>query len=479
MIVKLKKFSAINLSKEIEVVVFGEHEGISKNKSEAIQLDVNKHIISRLVNFGEDLYYYFEPEYIETEWKDMISVHYINTSYMTKGTVMRVHLFSTDYVSNENYLGFFSLRTIDDIDMMLSYIYPNWENITFDTDQSCYLMTYHKVIHLCGIELNIYTYPLFAQDTAVTSCSQASIISMSNYLKGKYNYPHIRILDINNCYTYGRKKMFPTLGLDPFQMLEIFDANGIPVDYQLCENKKIEEVRAHIDYCVESALPVMLGVHISGGSQDSEHVLQIIGHTYGDDKKQYIIYDDSGYYIGIKEDGAKSKGSSFTTIISWDKLKELLVESETHECGFIMYPLHEKIYILYNHMAKYHFRSCERMLYSSVKGAIIKAKRILIVDNNIVKEFLARTYLDDDNMEEANEEVRRYHERIVEQVNLIVPRNLPHYLWVLEVERDNGNKFLFFADPTFNPSTRKNIFINFIPIPTMESFSLLKCLNKK
>ena len=110
-----------------------------------------------------DRYFIFEEDYIETEWKDMISIHYINTSYHVQNTVMRIHIFSNNEISETSYIGFFTLRKIDEPRFMLSYIYPNWTNI-YCNSKRFHVMKYRKAIHIAGHELTLYTYPLFVQD---------------------------------------------------------------------------------------------------------------------------------------------------------------------------------------------------------------------------------------------------------------------------------------------------------------------------
>ena len=347
------EFNASNLGESIKKVVDFNTED-KRNLANSIQ----KYLHPRLNIFCNQntIYYIFENEYIETEWKDMISVHYINTTYRSKGTVMRVHLGQEQNLKSDSYLGFFTLRNIDDVELMLSYIYPNWKNLLSKLTEESYFMTYKKKVHICGTELDMYTYPLYVQDSAVTSCSHASMISMSKYLKGKYNYQNIRIFDINDSYSYGRKKIYPTMGLDPLQMLEILDTNGISVDYKTYSDKMQGAVQAHIDFCIESAMPVLLGIHIKGADNEvAEHVIQIVGHTLNDNgQKNYIIYDDSGYYIAQKYN-AENSIASFIDIVTWEEIQKLLSEEDDYECGFIMYPLHEKIYVLYDELMKRHF----------------------------------------------------------------------------------------------------------------------------
>lgn len=462
-----KEFCAPNLGADImEVVSFDSEE------RESLVPDIQKYIIPRLKIFcGQTtIYYIFENEYIETEWKDMISVHYIDTSYQTKRTVMRVHLFRREEMCEEAYLGFFTLRSINDVDLMLSYVYPNWKNIASDLSEKSYIMTYKKSVHICGTELHMYTYPLYVQDSAVTSCSHASMIAMSKYLKGKYHYQCIRIFDMNDSYTYGKKKIYPTLGLDPLQMLEILDSNGIFVDYKTYSDAMQKAVKAHIDFCIESAMPVLLGIHIKNQGEVAEHVIQIVGHTLNPEgEKNYIIYDDSGYYTSYRN---HVKAGSFVDIITWKEMKQLLSEGKDYECGFIMYPIHEKVYILYDELRRRHLKS----FFDHISGTdeeVQKKVRILLVDNTLVKEYLNDLILKEKKDHDETEDDIEYEKIVEEEAGRLLRQNLPHYIWVLEVDNGNGKRSLVLADPTLNSATRKNILLSSVVFTVTEGFSLL------
>lgn len=133
-------------------------ENLVKELNKILQIDgnilseeINEYIWPRLDflkgKSGSSRYFLIEESYVETEWKDMISVHYINTSYLFSNTVMRVHIFMRKEVSNEAYMGFFTLRKIDEVRIMLSFIYPNWERIAYQR-KHLYVMTYLKKVHI-------------------------------------------------------------------------------------------------------------------------------------------------------------------------------------------------------------------------------------------------------------------------------------------------------------------------------------------
>lgn len=143
------------------------------NKVKSIE-QIKKYVLPKLKIFrGKNehkaIYFLEESEYIETEWKDMVSLHYVNTSYKLKNTVIRCHVFSKKQFDNKHYLGFFTLRPIDEIKVMVSFVYPNWNNICIDKNFDTYIMTYNKKVHIRGKTFSIQTYPVFCQDSVVTS----------------------------------------------------------------------------------------------------------------------------------------------------------------------------------------------------------------------------------------------------------------------------------------------------------------------
>ena len=456
-------------------------EGLDRETAYA---QINKYIIARLRlfkgnNARKTLYFIAEKEYVETEWKDMVSMHYINTSYSFKNTVMRFHLFSIPKVDQESYLGFFTLRSIDEIKIMLSMIYPNWPNITMG--QVAYVMTYDKKIHLYGITLEIKTYPIFVQDMVVTKCAHAVIVSATKYLNEKHRLKKVKLTDIINSYTYSRVKSFPSSGLSSQQILEIFDKNNIPIT---CEeltldfannmvnediglDKIKDKLKPGIDSWVESAIPVILGISFKKDEEYVHHVVQIIGHTAGEDHN-YVLYDDSGV-LSETLNGQRD----FAIIVSWKQLKQVMKYSD-----YVIYPQYEKVYMGYDNMIE---RLCDyqkilmnNIDYQNKFGMLgrlpFKEARCLLVDNADIKDFLHRKKGDSILQ-------KKY---VDSTIDTVIEKNLPHYLWYCEIKLADKMFLVFLANPTYNTQTTKNIFINKEHLILSDRVSLLtKTKDKK
>lgn len=460
---KIAKFNRTNLVNEIYRIV-------SINKSE-LRKEVRDFIWPRLGflhgrSNRADRYFVFEESYVETEWKDMISVHYINTSYHVQGTVMRVHIFWKEEISKESYLGFFTLRKIDEAKIMLSYIYPNWAKVYYDAQPLC-VMTFKKKVHIKGNEIEFYTYPLFVQDNITVACAHVNMISMTQYLHHKFDYNRVRVLDLNKSFSLGKTKLFPTTGLNPMQMLEIFDHHNISVGHcafllgdekdEIKIQQQFEQYRQYIDYTVESGIPVMLGIEIKDKDEKIQrHVIQIIGHTQ-QNREAYIIYDDSGYFLKTV-----FAINGFVGSVLWENLKPHVKAGKS----FIIYPIHEKVYILYDDIKNifFHMYKNTPMLrqLEEDRFSFVEKTRFFLADNRDMKRFLKTSVLSNPNLGGMIRDI----------INEILTRDMPHYIWYCEVPLEKGY-FIFIADPTYGKFTTKYIFYNRVPIYSEWQFGLL------
>jgi len=104
--------------------------GYTTNK--AFKSAFHENVTKRLpILYEKAKYVNIEKSYVETEWKDLISLHYINTTYANelKNRVIRVHFFKEKVCSEDNYVGFITLRPIQEMQIALSYVFVNWNAI--------------------------------------------------------------------------------------------------------------------------------------------------------------------------------------------------------------------------------------------------------------------------------------------------------------------------------------------------------------
>jgi len=251
----------------------------------------------------------------------------------------------------------------------------------------------------------------------IIACAEASMISMSQNLHHKFDYNKIRILDLGKAYSSGKTKLYPASGL-----------------------------------------PVILGLSVpEKGKKDKLHIVQVIGHTK-QDRMHYVIYDDSGFFL---KNGLNYNG--FVLGVGWEELKKFIKTKNS----FLIYPIHEKVYIPYET-----FKSRFRDTFNSLKrmereNINLENVRYLLADNREVKKFL-REDVEKGSLTEAI---------VLEEEKRLLETDMPHYLWVCEIPVKNVSEeteyLFFFANPTYSRVTMKNIFINKIPVLHKEQFGLL------
>lgn len=476
---ELKNFNRTNIKEAIKIRLAEENIILENLYPETfINKSIDRYIMSRLdmFQFNNKIVFAIEKDYVEPEWKDMISLHYINTSYFIHSTVMRIHLFNDKHtISNDNYLGFFTLRITNELSILLSYIYPNYPNIMRwkyrnGKNEKQYFIAYKKYVHFEGKEFLIYTFPLFVQDGTVASCSHASIVSLGNYMHSKLHFPKINLRDINAEYTYDRIKSIPTKGLGYHQIIEVFSKKRIPIlseEIINSRNKKTNEITVkhdewheienQVNANIESGLPVVILGSFMIPSDESEgyypikrHSIMIVGHTLEDNEKKYIIYDDSASLV------KKICGhTNILGVMSWKKLSEISISA------VFLFPQYEKVFFGYDKVRK-------RLAYKqlgiydneltlrSVKEVIKQYDekypytRLILVDNASLKELIETSLANQNTIITSNKK----------ELENILQKNLPHYLWYCEISNEIGDYFILLADSTYNNDTAMEIFYN-------------------
>lgn len=402
---------------------------------------INKYIIPKIEIIRKNAgFFILEEEYTEREWKEMVSLHYINTSYKPRGSVVRIHFFVNEKIESDNYLGFVNLRPISEIDFSLSFIYPNWTVLANQKNRlggdKIYVMTYKRQVHICGKELVINTFPFFKQDGVVTRCAHADIIMVTKYVRKSLGYKLVKLYDIVEGPSL-RSRQIPSEGFTVQQMVEVFSKAEIPVsvvDFNL--NKSY--FREWMDSYIESGIPVIIA--------SRNHVFVIVGHTLDNKSdKKYLIYDDSGEFFKEIEDDTISaiaeKNKNFVEIIEWKKIYNYLDVGSEH-MSYMIVPEMEKFFVPFPYV-KENIENFIKYILSKheyvTEGPGALRKRFLIVDNTKLKNFLSTN-------------IQRIEITPKENFENFMELSLPHYLWFCEVaaRKKNGEEDIlgFFADPT-------------------------------
>lgn len=395
-------------------------------------------------------FYIIEDNYIETEWKDMIAEHYIHTKYNVVPTVVRVHLFNDEQKLNDSYLGCFTIRKIDNNDMSLSFIYPNWNVLRMEECNfaNCYLVTAKKRIHIYAEELEIKTTPYFAQDGTVTCCAHASILMMSHFLNLRFGYKKIRISEMAQGYLR-REKKYPTKGLVPEQIMEILTNNGVYIrpnnlDKREQYEEKAEDIKNTIKAHLRSGLPVLLGIN--------KHAVLIIGFCEDEEHDGILFLDDSGVLIHnineAKYINYEQEYDNFISRCSWEYILNFVKNTHGEVVRFLI-PFHEKVFVSYDDV----FSRCliieKNIDFGELEGEetyTLQNKRFFIADNVECKRFINENVLD-----------REFSSAAVDE---FIRNSLPHYLWCYEFEFE-GEIYILFINSTYNVDTKVNdVYIN-------------------
>ena len=153
--------------------------------------------------------------------------------------------------------------------------------------------------------------------------------------------------------------------------------------------------------------------------------------------------------------------SGFVAAVEWRRLVEIVKQYKS----FLLYPIHEKVYLYYEDVRnllihEYNGAAHLKQLESENISNVNKTRYIL-ADNKIVKKFLRKNILQKSSIEAVREEVRK-----------LLNKGMAHYVWYCEIPLEEGY-FIFIANPTYSRITSKSIFYNEQPIYTTEQMALL------
>ena len=329
-------------------------------EKEKFSQSFSNHVLNRIgVLYSLSNYVLIEEDYVENEWKVMVANHYINSAYADKlrTHVIRIHFLSDRVFSSQNYLGFITLRPIEEIEISLSFIYMNWEYRFFSTPT--YVMTYNKDINFKGKKITIKTYPFFSQDSIVTCCADVNIIMVGRYLSNKYGFSNVMLSDLVKNSNKFLRRMPRVVSINDVQ--DLLSSISIPyLVYRIeSDNELIEYI---IDAYIESAIPVIMFI--------GDHVVQIIGHMDNSDESemQYIIYDDSGY-LEKKLSLSPTNKKTFYYNTTIKRIKEYLQSMSTSQKkarGFLIVPMFDKVYVdIVNYLKHLRFHISRLTNYSN------------------------------------------------------------------------------------------------------------------
>jgi len=321
-------------------------------------------------------------DYIEKEWRDIYSLHYSKTSYELPNKVKRVHLCkdninSYEELTNENYLGYFTIRPIPSEINFISRARLKILNGMYDITKNdlSIILKLETKINILDKTLCIYTFPYFVQDSIVNVCAHSDILMLTKYLYKKTNFSFVDTNRIYNILNQNQRQI-PSRGLTIHEISNLLNNLGYnPLLYRFknfkLDNICIEEV---IEAYVKSGVPILFAF--------KNHIVIIAGIIYKNrnrDNMELIIYDDSTYFI----DSFFGVGKQFTKNISIKTIKEKIKDcGKDCEYQYLIVPTMDKWYL--------RFEDVRDLAINYIKPKIDKGDMLdyemQIVDNVILRK---------------------------------------------------------------------------------------------
>lgn len=496
--------------------------GYYDDKSDSIPEKFEKSFFKYVLNRIDKLYhlsnfFIIEENYVEKEWKKLISEHYINSAYALrlKEHVIRVHCLLGSKFSDENYLGFFTLRPIEELSIALSFVYLNWNHSFFGNNS--WVMTYSKQVNYKGQTVSMKTYPLLSQDSIVTCCADVNVYMLSKYLHNKYGVINVDIDDVLKANFTTERKLPRKISVQNIKSI----LDNIKIPFFHYKFNSIDSLGSVINAYIESALPVILIVN--------EHAIQIIGYLKQDENKySYIVYDDSGYLADKLTDNEKDCMIYLTNERSIRKLMDestkesiikhseiynsevqnninaiiLLVEKMQNRLNVIV-PVFNRVYIdairYFSKVSEFISRTFD-MDSKSNDALRDKDKIILKIKNgeeiDLLETSRIRSFLVDNSKVKShfkenvipylmnNDELNEKYD--FSNIETFISSPLSHYLWYSEIEIQEDVTICLCADPTMYYATEDDelFFMNLfnVPIDKNKRLELLtkgKCLDQE
>lgn len=289
-------------------------------------------------------------------------------------------------------MGYIVSRPVPVNRILKAVLKPTKEAFEIGKDQDFFMPLVKFETHIGSEEFSLEAFPFYSQDSMVTVCAHASMFMDCLYLskRGWGSRPSLRDFVNLTPTLFGRN--MPSEALTPAQMLSILSSMGYNVRLSSFNPKeKKEEINdclVEIDAYVESALPPLL--------MYGDHVILVVGHSLKDGKKEYIVFDDSSYHLH-----KLMKSSLFACKVPSEVLKQ---ELEKQDWVFI---------------ANFEF---ERQ-YFPLKSVKILTEEILENNQNKRRIVLA-----------DSKKIKMHFKEILTGIENF---NLPHYLWLVEVYKDN------------------------------------------
>jgi len=257
-------------------------------KNRVLLQTINRYIQERIGNYLVlTKKFYVENRYIDLHWRAIYRRHFSRTYYEhCDKFATRIHMFQGD-VSEDDYLGYLVLRPLPITKALSRIVLKPYSD--FFCSNKTYLMTTR--VNVSIISLNFYTaldcFPTLVQDGVAQVCAESCMNMAGRYMSRKFpkDFPDYKP---DKLFTEGiDRRSIPSFGLSIYEISDIMQKAGYRAYIQKIRSKK--EFFEYIDPQIESGLPVIFAY--------GEHVSVVAGHTFQENKKFYIVFDDSGYHL--------------------------------------------------------------------------------------------------------------------------------------------------------------------------------------
>ena len=221
-----------------------------------------------------------EDNYVDKDYKSMLSAHYSKIFAPTDKTVVRLLLFNSDIRFShdlneidtrhqEHFIGYLTCYYVGYEIIGRTLLDPNklgHNHRLCSTDFTCYFL---------GSRLNVRGFPYIQQDTNVMACAQASIWMMMRYMSTRYHeYKEFYPADILNADTdFSRGRHIPSSGLTLHQMSNVMTHLGFYPIVRIIEAGKEDIFHESLYKYVESGIPIVVGMN------SRQHAIVLLGHT--------------------------------------------------------------------------------------------------------------------------------------------------------------------------------------------------------
>lgn len=361
--------------------------------SENLIKEINTIVCKKFSYYIDKTLSFVAELYIESEWRELVAIHYCKTNYNTNKTI-RVHLISKQInniqeINNDNYLGYITLRPLP--------IHTNSiisrARLVFDeklygivNEKDRYKMNKISTkVSIRNIELKYETFPYISQDSVVIVCAHADLLMLSKYMYKNFCFSLLGISELLSYISPHNGRKIPSQGLTVEQIVHVLNESSYnPSLFELVElemsieNKRFQlSFEEIVDTAIRSNLPVLFIFE--------QHVVLISGYIAREDNtKEYIIFDDSSYFISKYFNGS----SIYSANVKIEKIKEVIHNCKECDTQYIIIPTFDKFYFKYKDLyvlLKYKIEPFIKENNKSIK--MLKYEASLIESKELIRKY--------------------------------------------------------------------------------------------